>query len=293
MYSKLYARITESSLMEERINVRYTFVLMLAIADPEGYVIGTDVAIARRLNMPLAEFESCLRVLMAPDENSNSKDHEGRRVLVSDGERGYRLVNYVNYRDMKSPQDRRDYMRDYMRKRRSKTNEPSETIEVKAVVDTVNVSKPPLAQLRHGDGDGDGDATDKETQKKTHIAPKTASAYSAGFESWWKVYPRHEAKGGASKAWIKSIATIRQVQDATQEFAERWLIERTELYADARRGKDQQFTPHPNTWLNDRRFDDDPSEWQRADSNSRNGQRGGPIIGPGQVYDPNAVVTGL
>ena len=117
--------------------------------------------------------------------------------------------------------------------------------------------------------------------------------YSEGFESWWKIYPRHEAKGGASKAWIKAIATIRQIHDATQEFAETWLIERTELYADARRGKDQQFTPHPTTWLNDRRFDDDPSEWQRADSNGRNGSRSGPIIGPGQSFDPNAIVTGI
>lgn len=157
MYSKLYARITESSLMEEPINVRYTFVLMLAIADPEGYVIGTNIAIARRLNMDLAEFEECLGVLMSPDANSNSKDHEGRRVLVSDGERGYRLVNYVNYRDMKSPQDRRDYMREYMRKRRGKTNEKTEPVEAFVVADDVSTSKPPLAQLRHADADADAE----------------------------------------------------------------------------------------------------------------------------------------
>ena len=40
MYAKLMSRITESSLMDEEIVVRYTFMMMLAIADPQGYVIG-------------------------------------------------------------------------------------------------------------------------------------------------------------------------------------------------------------------------------------------------------------
>ena len=160
MYSKLYSRITESSLMEEPINVRYTFVLMLAIADPEGYVIGTNIAIARRLNMSLSEFEACLEVLMTPDANSNSKDFEGRRVVASDSERGYRIVNFVAYRDMKNPQDRREYMRDYMRRRRDKTNGRTEVVDSHKLTDTVNsvnVSKQNLAQLRDGDGDGDED----------------------------------------------------------------------------------------------------------------------------------------
>lgn len=118
MYAKLFSRITESSLMEEPIPVRYTFVLLLAIADPEGYVIGTDVAIARRLNMELSEFTICISALMEPDENSNSKEEDGRRVILSDHERGYKIVNYVTYRDMKDEEDRRNYMRDYMRKYR-------------------------------------------------------------------------------------------------------------------------------------------------------------------------------
>ena len=93
--------------MEEPINVRYTFVMMLAIADPEGYVIGTDVAIARRLNMPLDEFLDCLAVLMSPDPDSNSQELEGRRVAVSTSERGYHVVNFVTYRDLKDPIERR------------------------------------------------------------------------------------------------------------------------------------------------------------------------------------------
>lgn len=138
MYAKLFSRITESSLMEEPINVRYTFVLLLAIADPEGCVVGTDVAIARRLNMNLDEFRGCIEVLRQPDPDSNSKSHDGRRVIESDGERGYQLVNYTTYRDMKDEEDRRTYMREYMRKYREGKQ-------------SVNGGKQKLAQLGQED----------------------------------------------------------------------------------------------------------------------------------------------
>jgi hypothetical protein len=115
MYSKLFARITESSLMEEPIPTRYVFVMLLAIADAQGYVIGTDVAIARRLNMPLRDLLGSIDRLMEPDAHSNSQAEDGRRVIRSDGERGYKIVNYGVYRDLKSAEGKREYMREYMR----------------------------------------------------------------------------------------------------------------------------------------------------------------------------------
>jgi len=150
MYAKLFARITESSLMEEPINVRYTFVMMLAISDPEGYVIGTDVAIARRLNMPLAELKRCLAVLMAPDPDSNSQELEGRRITVSTSERGYHVVNFVTYRDIKDQKDRREYMREYMRNYRHRnvaTVEVPLGEQVTDSVNSVNIRKPHLTGL--------------------------------------------------------------------------------------------------------------------------------------------------
>lgn len=120
MYAKVFSRITESSLMEEEIPVRYTFVMLLAIADPTGLVVGTDVALARRLNMPLAEFQKCISALQNEDPDSNSKEEAGRRIIPSIGERGYQLVNFVKYRDMRDEESKRRYMREYMREYRSK-----------------------------------------------------------------------------------------------------------------------------------------------------------------------------
>jgi hypothetical protein len=151
MYAKLFSRITESSIMEEPINVRYTFVLMLAIADPEGYVIGTDIAIARRLNMPLEEFERCIEVLMAPDPHSNSKELDGVRLVNSEGERGYRIVNFVTYREMKSPEERRAYMRQYMQTYRKRNREE----HLEDAVNSVNIGKANLAGLTHGEAEAE------------------------------------------------------------------------------------------------------------------------------------------
>lgn len=127
--------------MEQEIPVRFTFVMLLAIADPTGLVVGTDVAIARRLNMPLNQFLKCVNSLQQPDPDSNSKEEEGRRIAPSVGERGYRIINYVRYRNLKDEDDRRDYMRDYMRKRRC-----------------VNSGKPELAQLTQAEAEAEAEA---------------------------------------------------------------------------------------------------------------------------------------
>lgn len=80
--------ICEASLMDEPINVRFTFMTMLVIRDLWGDVIGTDVAIARRLNMPLAEFQQCVAVLLSREENSV----DGPRLERASRGRGYRVV---------------------------------------------------------------------------------------------------------------------------------------------------------------------------------------------------------
>lgn len=101
--------------MEEPLNVRYVFMMLLAIADQGGIVVGTDIAIARRLNVPLNEFTRCVETLSQPDPNSNSQKMEGRRVIQSESERGYLIVNYTVYRGIKDENHRREYMANYMR----------------------------------------------------------------------------------------------------------------------------------------------------------------------------------
>lgn len=150
--------------MEESIPTRYVFMMMLAIADPKGYVIGTDIAIARRINLTVDEFQKALKPLMAPDEHSNSKEFDGRRVIQSDGERGYYLVNYLTYKGLFDEDGRRSYMREYMRERRLKEKGLDESVSV------VNVNgKQSLAALTQGEGEEEV----KEEERKEAAPPSS------------------------------------------------------------------------------------------------------------------------
>ncbi len=184
MYAKLFSRITESSLMEEPIPTRYVFMMMLAISDPKGYVIGTDVAIARRVNLSVAEFRQALESLMAPDEHSNSKEHEGRRVIQSDGERGYYLVNYTTYSKLIDEDGRRTYMREYMRQKRAEAKGIAEHVS-----DCKVNSKQPLAPLTHVDGEAKADGKGKKKEEPSAEdlkLPFDSEEFSEAWEDWRK-----------------------------------------------------------------------------------------------------------
>ena len=155
MYAKLFSRIAQSSLMEEKVNTRYVFMMMLALADRHGDVIGTDVAIARMMNITKAEFEISLAPLLSPDPDSNSQAEEGRRLIPSDNGRGYKVVNYGCYRDMKSDEEKRDYMRNYMRQRRAN----------KETVNPVKICKTLLSDVTHTE-------VDTDTEVDTPLPPK-------------------------------------------------------------------------------------------------------------------------
>lgn len=67
------------------------------------------------------------------------------------------------------------------------------------------------------------------------------------FEQFWKIYPRKIGKGAARSAFEKAStkenpATILQVAEA---------------YANSSSLPDLQFIPHPSTWLNQERWNDD------------------------------------
>lgn len=69
-----------------------------------------------------------------------------------------------------------------------------------------------------------------------------------GFAQWWAIYPRRTAKGDAEKAFAavarRADATFDALMDATRAFA--------------RSPPEPQFCPYPATWLNGKRYLDEP-----------------------------------
>lgn len=79
---------------------------------------------------------------------------------------------------------------------------------------------------------------------------KTITDDDPDFDAFWRAYPRKVGKGQARRAFASAI---RKVDAATINAA-------AERFADwcSRSRTEQQFIPHPSTWLNGERWADEP-----------------------------------
>jgi hypothetical protein len=77
------------------------------------------------------------------------------------------------------------------------------------------------------------------------------------FDEFWSRYPRKAGKSEAAKAWNKAIkdgADSAVILAALKAHAEYHAAVKTE----------QQFIPHASTWLNQKRYDDEPPQLPRS-----------------------------
>lgn len=97
------------------------------------------------------------------------------------------------------------------------------------------------------------------------ITAKKITIYGKEVDEIYKAYPRHIAVGAAKKSIINAIK-----RGVTAEF----LLERVKVYAKAKEGCDPQYIPHPSTWFNQERYNDDESEWTINGDKYAKGTRG-------------------
>lgn len=107
------------------------------------------------------------------------------------------------------------------------------------------------------------------------------------FANWYAVYPRKTSRGSAEKAFPKAIAKIVKEKSIPPPEAFAWLMEVTRLFAASPKAKGP-YVPHPATFLNSARYDDDQRDWHRDDR--QNGGRSPPAFGAGQIHEATARV---
>ena len=78
-----------------------------------------------------------------------------------------------------------------------------------------------------------------------------SASFSDNVERLYQEYPRKIAKPVALKA----------IRAALGKASYDVLMEAVQAYAKARIGQEKQYTPHPSTWFNQERWNDDRSEW--------------------------------
>lgn len=79
------------------------------------------------------------------------------------------------------------------------------------------------------------------------VTPSTKGYVVTGFDDFWQAYPRKVGKGHARLAYAKAL------KKTTPEN----LMAAVMLFSAAMQGKEKQYIPHPTTWLNGERWEDD------------------------------------
>ena len=95
-FTKLDNKILTSSIWNEPPETRVLWVSLLAASDENGFVTCSRSGLLRLSNIPEDKFNAGLECLMSPDEDSRTREYEGRRIEKIDG--GYLILNYDKYR---------------------------------------------------------------------------------------------------------------------------------------------------------------------------------------------------
>lgn len=132
---------------------------------------------------------------------------------------------------------------------------------------------------RDGKGHGKRMANAKQNDNKnmaSRVANANANANETGleiananaFDEFWALVPNKVGKRTAEKAYklAVSVISLRPVEAGPgADDPHGFLLERMRAFAASPVGRgDPQYIPHPATWLNAGRYDDDPRIWQAA-----------------------------
>jgi hypothetical protein len=101
---------------------------------------------------------------------------------------------------------------------------------------------------RHNDAVVTQDQEQDQEQKKEQDLPPTPQGGVGAFDDFWKSYPRKVGKEAARKAFVKCGIALPVLLDALghQQASAQWQRE------------GGRFVPHPATWLNQGRWQDEP-----------------------------------
>lgn len=189
MYVKLFASLYQGTLRgcSDEILV---FTNLLAHADQHGFVDKHWRAIAEETGLPRNRVEAAIISLEAPDNESRSPEHEGRRIIRMDGHRawGWQIVNYGKYRAIRSEDDRREQNRAAQERFRNKSKQ----------------SKPRSAQ---GEAEGEGE----------EIKPAVASLPEWINPEIWAAFKKHRGKKFSIKAQELTFKELADFKGAGQD----------------------------------------------------------------------------
>lgn len=116
-FTKLFASIISSSIWRATKETKVVWITMLAMSDKDGEVWASVGGLADMARITKDECRKALDELLAPDDDSRTKEYDGRRIEEIPG--GWRVLNYKKYRELGRTEDRREYFAEHKRNARA------------------------------------------------------------------------------------------------------------------------------------------------------------------------------
>lgn len=216
-YCKLASGIILSTIWREDDHTRILWITMLAVKDRQHRVKASIPGLAAVANIPLESVKIGLAKLMAPDEFSRTKEHEGRRV--AEIEDGWLVLNGEKYRNYLSKAERNEYQRKLMAERRAAS---------KALA-PVSKKLAPLAQAEAG---AEADTKREEDSRSFDAASPSEEEFVAECKRL-KVpvrFAREKFHWQDAKGWPENWRAVAQ---------------RVKLWSDQQNGRQGEFSATP------------------------------------------------
>lgn len=100
----------------------------------------------------------------------------------------------------------------------------------------------------------------------TQVRKPKNQGYTKAFETFWKNYPNRVGKGAAFKSWNK-IATWCGEPEFEDNLLDLCLVALSwQVMSDSWKQDNGKYIPHPQTYLNQRRWEDEPPAKQTKET---------------------------
>lgn len=208
-------------------DLQLVFVYMLSNCDPIGVIDVVPEVITDATGLSLERVQAAISALEGPDPRSRSPLQDGARIERLDDHRtwGWRVVNHGKYLRLRNMEDRRQQTKEATAKWRQKKRDHA------------------VSSGEHGEP--------IQIQIQTQTLKDLAKDEALGrFNVFWPIYPRKVAKPAALKAW-------KAQKIHTQDELDRVVAGLKKHIEVVWPGKEKDFIPHPATWINQRRWEDD------------------------------------
>ena len=260
MFGKFYESTFTGSMMGKGPGVFAVWAYIIAHTKPDSYVEINPKLIAILIGMDVNDVVNIINSFCTPDVYSRSKAESGRR-LIKKGEFIYKVVNYNAYRNFRNDEERKVYMREYMKKYRNKNKHLEDVNPCKTVlltnVNPVSQSRSRSRRIKRSSSFcNDGSLFPSPLKAKNLLKGKTplkekTLPLDEGFQRFWSAYPRKVSKSCCKKAWqrINPCPALTEI-----------ILSAVEAHKETKQWQDKQYIPYPSTWLNQKRWEDELEE---------------------------------